>query len=142
MKSPCFRKRGFSLIELLFTVALFTIGVAGTMDGYLLASQRLYYLTCSQAASNSASQKLEQVRSAKWDIFAYPVVDEVVITNFPTQIVLLDIPVSGSNAMFATNYIEIKSINLGLKLVKVNCVWPMPNRKLFTNFLETYISIE
>ena len=133
-------QKGFSLVELLLSVALFTIGVAGTVNGYLLASQRLYYLTYSQAASNSASQRLEQVRAAKWDNLAFPLVDEVVITNFLPQLVLLDIPVSGNNSSFATNFTEIVNINPTLRLIKINCIWPHPNGRIFTNSLETYIS--
>lgn len=132
--------KAFSLVELLLSVALFTIGVAGTINGYLLASQRLYYLTYSQAASNSASQRLEQVRAAKWDTQAWSSVDEVVITNFLPQLVLLDIPVSGNNSSFATNYTEITVINQNLKFIKVNSAWSHPNGRIFTNSLETYIS--
>lgn len=131
--------KAFALIEILLSLSLLAIGIAGTINGYVLSSYRVLFLTCSQAANNSAIQRMEQVRSAMWDVQAWPPIDEVLSTNFPNQSVVLDLPISGTNAILATNYTEIVKISECLKFVKIDCVWETPNKKLFTNSIETYI---
>ena len=87
-----------------------------------------------------AMRRLEQTRAAKWDPLAYPSVDDVVQSNFPVTITNLDIPLNGTNAVYATNTttITLISTNPPLKMVRVDCVWSVLSRGPFTNSLITY----
>ena len=61
-------------------------------------------------------------------------------TNFVTQAAILDVPISGENITYATNFtvISLVSANPPLKMVRVDCVWPFKGQGLFTNTLITY----
>ena len=70
--------------------------------------------------------------------------DNVVEANFPESKTVLDLPISGSNAVSAVTYTSITSIsaNPPLKFVRVDCVWPFRERGMFTNTMMTYRSPE
>ena len=93
------------------------------------------------AAQSLATQRLEQTRAAKWDPRASPAVDEVVLTNFPTVPTnILDMPVSGTNVAYATNFTMITNVSSGgypLKMIRVDCVWSFRQR-MFSNTVATY----
>lgn len=81
------------------------------------------------------------MQAAKWDVLAYPVVDEVVGSNFPLVLQPLDLPLAGTNAVYATNVTTIStvSVNSPAKLVRSECTWRLRNR-VFTNTLTVYLS--
>lgn len=85
-------------------------------------------------------QREEQCRAAKWDPKAYPAVDELVESNFPIQVETLDIPVSGTNVVYATNYTTIRTVSTApiLRSIRVDCVWMFLTRGPFTNTILTY----
>jgi len=91
------------------------------------------------AANASALRRIEETRCAQWVISLYPVLDEVVSTNFPDTVVTLDLSGSGSMATYATNHTQISQIstNPPLKRVRVDCIWSFKGSKLFTNSIET-----
>lgn len=144
----CAEERGASgiagggLIEVIMSVAISSISVGGIFQGYLMSSQRAEWLACSQAANSQASQRIEQVRAAKWDLQAYPVVDEAVGTNFPTLVTALDIPTVGNNQVYGTNVVTITtvSVNPPVRMITVDCVWRAVNRGVVTNTISVYRS--
>ena len=129
-----------TLIEALVSMMLVAIMAVATINGYLLSTSRAEWSSHSLAAHSLAMQRLEQTRACKWDLQAWPIVDELVLTNFPTQINILDIPISGSNVVYATNFTVIRAVstNTPLKLIRVDCVWRFMSRGLFTNSIASY----
>lgn len=130
----------FSLPEVLVAIAITSIGLTGIIYGYVSSSARAEWSAYSLAAHSLAMQRLEQTRACKWDMQAWPMVDELVSSNFPVQINILDIPISGSNVVYATNFTVIRdvTVNPPCKLIKVDCVWRFMDRGLFTNTIVTY----
>ena len=64
----------------------------------------------------------------------------LVATNFPVTVEVLDVPVSGVNAVLATNTVFITTISSAppLKLIRVETVWAFRQRGSFTNTTATY----
>lgn len=103
-------------------IALMT--VAGIIYGYTQSSQRAEWSGYSLAAHAAATQRLEQTRACRWDTETG--VDQLVAANFPQQVVLLDIPVVGTNAFFGTNVTTISTISATapqLRMIRVECRW-------------------
>src|ERR1700756_595506 len=86
------RQGGFTLEEVVIAMSLTALCFVGTVQGYILASNRAEWAACSIAAQSAACQKMEQVRSARWDNSAYPPIDELTATNFPTVVHTFDMP--------------------------------------------------
>jgi prepilin-type N-terminal cleavage/methylation domain-containing protein len=128
---------GFTLAEVVISLAVFAIVIQGTILGYVTASSRAEWSAHSLAAQSLASQGVEQARAAKWDPQAWPQVDELPPTNF-VQVDTLDIPVS-RQPEYATNYISIRLVatNPPLREIKAACVWRFSTRGLFTNTVVT-----
>lgn len=142
MRSPAQRPgcRAFTLAEVVITTAIAAIVMGGSVYGYLAAAQRAEWSAYSLAAHSLAMQRIEQARAAKWDPMAFPPVDELIPTNFPQQVNTLDIPVSRTNVVYATNFTSISSIstNPSLKMIRVDCCWMFMSRGPFTNTVVTY----
>ena len=135
------RKRSaFSLIEVVTSTAIAGIVIGGSIYGYVSAAQRAEWAAYSLAANSLAMQRVEQTRAAKWDPLGFPPVDELIATNFPAQINMLDIPISKTNIVYATNFTTITTItdNPPLKMIRVACAWKFMNRGPFTNVVVTY----
>ena len=100
--------------------------------GYVMSAQRAEWSAYSLAAQALASQRLEQMRAAKWDLRGSPIVDELTTSNFPTIAnQILDIPVSGTNIAYARSITTISNVASGgydLKLIRVDCVWSFGQR--------------
>jgi len=62
----------------------------------------------------------------KWDTLGFPVVDVLVSSNFPPVTNILDVPISGTNIVYATNITTITTVSLSppLKMIRVDCSWP------------------
>jgi len=121
-------------------VLLAAITIVGVIYGYTQSASRAEWSGLSYAAQALAIQRMEQVRSAKWDTEAG--VDELVSTNFPVQITILDLPVAGTNVVYATNFTTITTLSAvapRLKMIQVACVWRFAQTgRRFTNTLVTY----
>ena len=128
-----------TLVEVLIAMAISGLAVAAIVGGYLFATTSAEKSALSLAANASALRRIEEARCARWIISMYPVLDEVVSTNFPDTVVTLDLSGSGSTATFATNRTLISQIstNPPLKRVRVDCIWSFRGSKLFTNSVET-----
>lgn len=134
------RQMGHTLMEVLVSILIMTMTVVATVNGYLLSSYRAEWSAHSLAAHSLALQRIEQVRAAKWDQAAYPAVDQVVQANFPVTTNVLDLPSSGTNMVYATNYTTITTVstNPPLKMVRVDCVWQFPGRGVYSNTVVSY----
>jgi Tfp pilus assembly protein PilV len=133
---------GFTLAEVLISTMLSALLVGGIIYGYMMTAKRAEWSSYSLAAESLAQQRLEQMRSCKWDLGAWPIVDELVASNFPPQTNVLDIPISRTNIVWATNFTTITQVgnNPPLRCIRVDCVWDFMGRRLFTNTVVTFRS--
>jgi len=122
------KDKGFTLAEVVVAVAVITLTFAVVVYGYLRTADRAEWSSYSLAAQSLAMQGVEQVRAAKWDPQAWPVADELGVTNF-VQVAPLDVPVVNEPVM-ATNYISVTtvSVNPPLRQLRADCVWSLRNR--------------
>lgn len=134
------QRAGVTLVETMVAMLIVAVTIAATVNGYILAADRAEWSSQSLAAHSLAIQRMEQVRSATWNMTGEFPVDNVVAANFPDSKSVLDLPVSGSNVVTATTFTTITSVsaNPALKLIRVDCVWPYRERGFFTNTLITY----
>lgn len=129
-----------TLVEVVLSMAISGITIGGIVMGFVMSAKRAEWSAYSLAAHSLAAQRVEQTRAAKWDVLTTPVVDELVDTNFPVQVNILDVPISGNNLTYATNFTTILNIstNPSLKMIRVDCVWPFKDEGSFTNSIITY----
>jgi Tfp pilus assembly protein PilV len=134
--------QGFTLEEVVISVALAALCLSGIIAGYRLSLQRSEWCALSLAAQAAAQARMEQTRSAKWDPLAYPPVDQIVETNFPVITRALDSAIVGTNVTTATvrTSISLLSTNPPLKNIQVECRWLVRDRDPFTNTLTTWRS--
>lgn len=109
------------------------------MYGYRMSARRAEWAGHSAAAQAAAQEVMERVRVAKWDPTAAIPVDQMVTNNFPTNIILMDLPVVGTNATYATNVVTISTISTvpPVKMIRVDCNWAFDG-KPYVNTLVTY----
>lgn len=133
-------RSGFTLAEVTISLAIAAVSIGGIVYGYISTARRAEWSSYSLAAQSLAMQRQEQTRAAKWDMLAYPVIDELQATNFPVQPEILDIPISGTNSVYATNYTTITTISTSphLRQIRVDCVWDFMSLGPFTNTVVTY----
>jgi len=131
-----------TLVETMVSMAIAVVTISGTINGYILSANRAAWSSQSLAAHSMVMQRMEQVRSAKWDTAAYPPVDRVVPASFPAVTNVLDIPVSGTNIVTARVITTVSTVsaNPPLKMIRVDCIWPYLSRGWFTNTMMSYRS--
>jgi type II secretory pathway pseudopilin PulG len=130
----------FTLVEVVIATGIAALTISSSIYAYVLSTRRAEWSAYSLAAHSLAMQRMEQSRAAKWDPAAFPSVDELVASNFPTRIDILDIPISGTNIAYATSITSIATISTvpALKRIRVDCSWSFANGKSFTNSIVTY----
>lgn len=84
-------------------------------------------------------ERIEETHSARWDTSVWPVVDQLVATNFPNEVVSLDMPGSGSGGTSATIQTTISQISLTppIRRIRVDCFWQFMGAEWITNTIET-----
>jgi type II secretory pathway pseudopilin PulG len=87
----------FTLMEVVIAIGVAAVAIVATVEGYVFAAKQAEWSAYNLAAQSLAMQRLEQTRAAKWDTLSTPVVDELVSSNFPTVVDILDIPVNGEH---------------------------------------------
>ncbi len=134
------KEGGFTLAEQIVSLAVALILISGIVSGFIQAVKQAEWSSYSLAAQSLANQCLEQTRAAKWDPSGYPGVDQLQGTNFPINVQILDIPMTRSNIVYATNVVTISDIssNPRLRMVRVDCTWPFFNRGNFSNTVVSY----
>jgi len=128
-----------TLVEVVFALAISGLAIAGIVGGYLFAVSSAERSALSQAAGSRALERLEQVRAASWQVSSSPPVDLLQQTNFPTEVVTLDLPWAGTNVTVATNFTQITQIstNPPLRRIHIDCVWSFNGDQVLTNSIET-----
>jgi prepilin-type N-terminal cleavage/methylation domain-containing protein len=139
---------GFTLPEVLMCVVVAVIAFAGMITGFVQCSRRAEWAGYSLAAQALAIQAMEQARSARWDVqSAMTTVTVNELTNMPlTNVMIMDLPVTGTNNVYATNFLTITNVPITSKgisvyMVKVNTVWSFRwglKNRLYTNTLVDY----
>ena len=143
LRRGCLRsQRAFTLAEVAVAMSITVMSMAGVIAGYIFATRQAECSAFSLAAQALATQRLEQARAALWRPGNYPVVDELVPANFPTVPTnRLDMPVSGTNIAYATNFTTITDlkpvVGYPLKMIRVDCVWSFRQRA-YTNTIASY----
>lgn len=131
----------FTLVEVVVATTLAAIVIGGMIYAYVQSATRTEWAGYSLSAQALATQRLEQTRACKWDPERN--LDEFVQSNFPDQVTILDLPVSGTNVVYVTNFTVISWIRTNapmLKMIRVDCVWQGPSARLYTNTAATYRS--
>jgi type II secretory pathway pseudopilin PulG len=128
-----------TLIEVVVAMGISTVAVAAIITGYIFTVTSAEKSSLSLAASAMASERVEEVRSAQWDTSSFPPIDQLVSTNFPDQVVTLDLSGSGQGVTYATNLTQISQISASppLRRIRVDCVWAFKGGQLITNTVET-----
>jgi len=138
------REHAFSLVETLIAFLVVGIAVGALVSGFVSSMRMAESSAYSLAANTLAVQGLEQTRAAKWDAVSWPNVDEVVSSNFPPTVYVLDTAKSGTNVVYATNFVTISTISTNplLKMIRIDCVYRFLNHGLFTNTVVSYRATE
>ncbi|SPE61484.1 conserved hypothetical protein [Verrucomicrobia bacterium] len=134
------KARGFSLIEVLIASLILGMSLAGILGLYVQCATRTDWSAESVAAQFQAQSGLEQCRAAKFDPDGTPPIDELVSSNFPTQVYVLDMGTGSGTSIYGTNRTTIVSLstNPSLKFLRVDCVWSSRRGLLYTNTAMTY----
>lgn len=151
--------KGFTLAEVVISVAVSAMVFSGILSGYVQAAKRAEWSGYNLSAGATAVQQIEQARSAVWEtdgannILSIPLFNRATngttITGYHTNI--MDIPYSGgaSNYLIVTNYVTLKRVgvtgntNLTIMHVKVDAVWRFRGwggNKFYTNAVATLIA--
>ena len=128
-----------TLIEVIVALAITALTVEGIIAGYIYCTTSAVKAELAQAANARAMERIEEARSARWDISSWPAVDQLVATNFPDKVVSLDMPGSGSGGTSATIETTISQISLTppIRRIRVDCIWQFRGVQLITNTIET-----
>jgi type II secretory pathway pseudopilin PulG len=126
---------GMTLVEVVLSIAISAIAIAGIISGYVCSMTSTQKWTLSLAANARAVERLEEIRSTTWK----PPVDELVATNFPDEVVTLDQSGLGTGIIYGTNFTQISQISADppLRRIRVDCVWAFSGTTLVTNTIET-----
>jgi Tfp pilus assembly protein PilV len=128
------------LIEAVIALLVVGILVGGLISLYVQSAVRAEWSAYSLAGQMMAIRGLEQTRSAKWDPLAPAPVDELVASNFPPVVDILDVGPGGGGITYATNVTSIQTISATprLKAIRVDCTWKFPRRSVCTNTIFIY----
>ena len=129
-----------TLVEVTVAMAITGLAIGGIINGYNFCTNSAQKAALFQAASARAMERIEEIRSAKWDTASWPAVDQLVFTNFPNKVVVLDLAGSGDVITLATiqTVISQVSANPPLKRIRVDCIWQFRGGQAFTNTIETF----
>ena len=133
-------ERGVTLVVVLVAFVISGLALGGMVSGYIFANTSAEKFALSLAANAQASQMMEQMRSATWDISSFPVIDELTASNFPNQVVTLELTGNGTNVIYATNFAQISTVssNPPLRRIRVDTVWNYRGLQVWTNTIESF----
>jgi len=135
----CPNNTAMTLIEVVMSMLISTVAMGCMVSGYVFSINSAEKSALSLAATGRALERLEETRSARWDVASYPVVDQLQASNFPPSSVVLDVSGSGSGTTYATNRTSIFTVSTDPQLrgVRVECVWRFRDQRWVTNSVET-----
>lgn len=131
-----------TLAEVVVALAIVSLTVLGVVGGYTFSTVSAEKASLSLAANTRALERLEDTHGAIWNVSSWPVVDQLVATNFPNETVILDLSGQGPGVTYGTNYTTITQVSPAppLRRVRVDCVWQFRSGTfsgVFTNTVET-----
>ena len=132
-------RAGTTLVEAVIALAITGLMVGGIVTGYIYCTTSAVKAELAQTANAKALQRIEEARSARWDTSSWPVVDQLVATNFPDEVVILDMPGTNTVGTSATIQTTISQISLTppIRSIRVDCIWQFRGVELITNTIET-----
>src|SRR3954463_15891619 len=89
--------RAFTLVEVVVSVFFITLGLAGILSVSLQSAVRANWSAQSLSAQMMALSGLERCRAAKFDPRGSPATDNLVASNFPPTVDILDVGSSRTN---------------------------------------------
>jgi type II secretory pathway pseudopilin PulG len=133
---------GMTLAEVVVALAIVSLTIFSLFGGYIFSTVSAEKASLSLAANTRALERLEDTHGAIWNVSGWPVVDQLVATNFPVEQVILDQSGQGPFITYGTNYTTISQVSLApqLRRVRVDCAWGFqcgPFSASFTNTVET-----
>ncbi len=128
-----------TLIEVVIALLISSVAVSCMVSGYVFSIGSAERAALSLAAGNQAMERLEETRSARWDLLSYPQIDELKSANFTNEVVVLDVSGSGNGVTYATNITTIYKISdePPLRGIRVECIYRFDGKQLITNIAET-----
>ncbi|MGC3960967.1 MAG: hypothetical protein QM813_24465 [Verrucomicrobiota bacterium] len=155
-------RSAFTLVEVVLSVLICGLVFSGILQCYTFSAERTQWAGYSMAAQALAIQQLEQARSgvsepngSRNELTNLNLLSRTYNTSTRTMrgysISILDIPISGTNAVSATNFVTVRLVNLNntnnppvqVQLVQVDTVWPFKafrRNQLHTNTVVTYVA--
>jgi len=138
-------RAGMTLVEVVVALAITGLTVAGIVTGYIFCTTSTVKDSLYMAANARAMERMEETRSAKWSLYGSNPEDELVATNFPDKVVILDLSGSGSATNLATLKTYISQISPSpssplsppVRRMRVDCIWQFRGDELITNTIET-----
>ena len=133
---------GMTLAEVVVAMAVASLAVLSLVGGYIHSTVGAEKARLSLAANTRALERLEDTHGTIWNVSGWPVVDELVATNFPNEVVILDLAGQGAGITYGTNYTTIAQVSVTpqLRRIRVDCIWQFQSglfSTLFTNTVET-----
>src|ERR1043165_5011410 len=113
----------FTLVEVLLSVLICGLVFSGVLKCYMHSAERAQWAGYSMAAQALAIQQLEQTRSGVWEpsgtrneLTNLNLLSRVYTPSTKTMrgysVSILDVPISGTNVVSATNFVDRKSTRL------------------------------
>ena len=114
-----------TLTEVVVATSITGLAILGIVSGYTYCTYSAQKAALSLAAHARAMERIEETRSAKWDTSSFPAVDQLMASNFPNRVVVLDRSGAGVATASASIQTEISTVatNPPLKRIRVNCSW-------------------
>jgi Tfp pilus assembly protein PilV len=127
-------------VEVVISLAIISLSLGAILTLYVQSAVRAEFSAYSLSAQMMALSGMEQCRAAKFDPRGSPATDNLVSSNFPVRVDILDVGTLNGAITYGTNTTTITTIanNPPLKMVQVDCVWTYPRRGRFTNSVYTY----
>jgi len=134
------KQSGFTLAETLVSIMIMGLVFGGTLMTYTRGEQRAEWSGYSLAAQSLCTKTMEQFHAVLWDTQVIPTNNGTLSIPL-TSTAILDIPVAGTNVVWATNNATITSfVGAGpsyYEMIVINTTWALHGR-VFTNTLVTY----
>ncbi|HUC84176.1 MAG TPA: hypothetical protein VL970_03210 [Candidatus Acidoferrales bacterium] len=128
-----------TLVEAVMALAITALTLGGLVSGYVYCLAANVKAELAQAGAAKATERIEQTRGAVWAPNRAQPQDDLVATNFPDEVVTLDLPGNDTNGTSATirTLIAPISANPPTRLIHVDCIWQFRGVEWITNSVET-----
>jgi len=129
LHSNAARSKGFTLTEIVITLLIAVMLIAGVLYGYLQSARNLAWATNSLQAQFNAMSQMEITYSVVYKPQPPSPNDQLVSSNFPP---MTAVNVEGTNYTYISTNLNSGISNQFMKMVRVDCVWLFQD-KIYTN---------